>query len=353
MFSYSLYIGNNGMTIRNKWLSLLLMYVSLGFIWFFYSSFITANGKVFWNFWNFRPTINVICGILLIKILYEYTTSLKDWINIGKVIAWLGGSFAVYAIFQYLGIDQIFNKGVKFLYTNGIVNPQERMVTFFGNGFITSAFLAVCAPMCLVFKGLRYKVIYGLIFIALILLNKTMALLAFGAGLSVYFLMNKSWWKLLFLILLGTGGGIFYFFKNPLFFSLSGRQPLWNEIWQEFLKQPFLGYGLGYFEMFKFQSGSIKAHNLLNVNFAHNEFLQNLIDVGLVGIAIGIAFIGGIFRKIFYSQHHILLIGYTAGFVSFLVLCFGSFPLRIAPIALIAIIYIAGLLSQCKGEYHV
>lgn len=353
MFSYSLYLGRNYINFKNKILAVFLLYVSLEFIWFFYSSFITASGKVSWNFWNFRPTINVLCGVLLIKILYEYAKSLKDWIGISKTIAWLGGIFATYSLFQYFGIDPVFNKGTKILYTNNVPNGEDRMFTFFGTGFITSAFLAVCAPMCLIFKGLRYKVLYGVICIALILLNKTMALAALVTGLSVYLFLNKSWMKLLLLGLCALGGLVFCVIKNPLFFAFTGRLSVWEDVWELFLKKPFFGYGLGYFEMLQLKINGFLHGATRNVTFAHNEYLHNLIDLGMVGSAAYLAFIGDVFRRVFHSDKNIIVIGYTAGLVSFLVLCMGSFPLRIAPVALIAIIYIAGLLSICKGDHNV
>lgn len=343
IFSYNLCYGKTYQDFNNKFLALFFLYVAIGFIWFFYSSFITSNGKIDWNFWNFKPTINIICSVILIKILYENSYSLAGWVNTAKVIAWLGGIFAAYSIFQYFGIDQIFNKNVKFLFTNMIPNGSERMVTFFSTSFISSAFLAVCSPMCLIFKGIRYKFFYSLIFIALILMDRTIALGAFSIGLLTYLFMNKKYIKVLMSILCGMVICSFYFFKNPEFFSFTGREQLWILTLNKFLEAPFFGFGLGYYEMFKFKSG------LLKVTFAHNEYLQNLIELGIVGSSIYLLFIRNIFSKVIHNEKNILLIGYTSGFVAFLFLCLGSFPIRIAPLALIAIIYITGILYQCKG----
>ncbi len=357
IFSYSFLCRSNFTNLKDKYLSAFLLYVTVGFIWFFYSSFVTANGKVSWNFWNFRPTINVLCAIVLMKILYEYAESMKEWVNIGKVIAWLGGLFAVYSIFQYFGIDQIFNKeGIKFLYTNGKQNGEEQMVTFFGSAFISSAFLATCSPMCLIFRGVQYKILYGFIFTALVLMNKTMALMAFGCGLYCYLIMNGDWKKIVYLSSVIFLGGIVYYFKNPNFYEFTGRPAIWIASWEAFLKAPFFGHGLGFFEMLSLKAQTLDLSNGgykdIHITFAHNEFIQNLVDLGLVGSAIYLAFMTDVFKKIFYAEKNILLIGYTAGLISVVVLCFGSFPLRIAPIALVAIIYITSLLYQCKGEYR-
>jgi len=343
LFSYS-FCCQSFFSLRNPFLATGLFYIALGFVYFFYSSFITANGKVIWNFWNFRPTVSVLCGILIIKLLYE-CASTKDWVDTGKVIAWLGGIFALYSIFQYFSIDQIF-KNEKILYVNGHFDRKLQMVSFFGSVFLTSGFLALCAPMCLIFKDLRYKFFYVAILIALILLDKTMALASFGTGLVVYLLMNRSWVKLILLILIFITGGIFYAFYNPEFFSLTGRVELWKITWNKFLEAPFFGHGLGSFEMFQFKPGNTVTF------FAHNEYLQILFDIGIVGFSIFVLFVVDLFKRIFVSENNILLIGYIAGLISFLVLCLGSFPLRIAPLALIAVIYTAGILSQTKGAIH-
>ena len=346
MLAYSFHVKCKGYTFKNSYAALLLLYISVGFVWFFYAPFIKANGKVMWNFWNFRPTINFILGLFVVKILFEYTETLKNWIDTGKVIAWLGGMFAVYSIFQYLGVDQIFGTNVKFLYENGFPSGDQRMVTLFGNSFITSGFLAICSPMCLIFKGWRYKIFYVLIFIALILMDKTMALAAFTSGLFLYLTMNRRFIKLAMLIAICIGFGVYCFFYKPEFFAMTGRAEVWLLTWNKFLEAPYFGHGLGYFEMLRLKS------NGSDVFFAHNEYLQNLIDLGIVGSSIIFLFLIDIGRRAFLAEQNILLTGYICGLVAFLVLSLGSFPLRIAPLALIAIIYISGILYQCKGEIN-
>lgn len=349
LFAYSFYRGNCINHFRNTFLALILIYIVLGFIWFFYVPFITAKGKVLWNFWNFRPTINVICSMLLIKLLFENCYSFKNWINLGKVIAWVGGVLAVYSILQYFNIEPVFNlfnKNFKYLFENGTPSGDQRMVTLFGSSFVTSAFLAVCAPMCLIYKNMKYRIFYILIFISLILLNKTMALGALIISLAYYLLINKKMLKFKILISGCLLFLIYKYFKNPDFFSFMGRESVWISTWNKFLESPLFGFGLGYFEMLKLKS------NNLDVFFAHNEYLQNLVDLGIVGSLIIFMFFVDLSKKIFRSDQNILLVGYTCGLISLLVLSFGSFPIRIAPIALIAIIYIAGLLYQCKGAVN-
>jgi O-antigen ligase len=346
MLVYSFHKKSINHGLKDNYIALFLLYVCLGFMWFFYSPFINANGKVMWNFWNFRPTINIILAILIIKLLFEYAESMKDWIIVGKVISWLGGCFAIYSIFQYFGVDQVFGSKVKFLYENGFPSGEQRMVTFFGNSFITSGFLAICSPMCLIFKGWRYKIFYVAIFTALVLMDKTMALAAFAVALSLYLIMNRKFIKLLLLIASCAGFGIYCFLNKPEFFSMTGRFEVWNVIFEKFIQAPYFGYGLGYFEMLRLKS------NGLDVFFAHNEYLQNLIDLGIIGSSIIFLFFIDLGRKAFHVEGNILLTGYICGLVAVLVLSIGSFPLRIAPLALIAIIYIAGILYQSKGELN-
>jgi len=56
----------------------------------------------------------------------------------------------------------------------------------------------------------------------------------------------------------------------------SGRSPLWDEILQKIFEQPFFGYGLGT------TAKDITTFNLT----AHNQYLQSLIEVGIIGFSL-------------------------------------------------------------------
>jgi len=69
----------------------------------------------------------------------------------------------------------------------------------------------------------------------------------------------------------------------------SGRHLLWLPAWQMFLDKPFLGWGLGTFHLLYSQyKPPLSAESGY---FAHNDFLQILLELGSVGLLIFVGFV--------------------------------------------------------------
>lgn len=79
--------------------------------------------------------------------------------------------------------------------------------------------------------------------------------------------------------------------ENPT----SGRAEYWRASWQMFQDQPLLGVGLGAFSVVYTQYDP--ANGALRTDQAHNDYLELLCVGGIVGAAIGVWFIIGLFRK--------------------------------------------------------
>ena len=80
----------------------------------------------------------------------------------------------------------------------------------------------------LIFRGFRYKILYGVIFLALVLLDKTTALAAFLSGLMTYLLMNNDYRKAILILVFLSVAGLFYAFTHPEFYSLNGMDRDWE-----------------------------------------------------------------------------------------------------------------------------
>src|SRR3990167_6701207 len=205
VIAVSMFFKKRTLTFGNKWIGMALIYSILSFGWFFFVPLIypNAKGNVLWNVWNYLPTLNFIVGIFFIKTIYESTDSLKPLVNLGKILCWLGFSFSVLAILQYYRLDQIFVTNPNFYIktqpspmSNGdtinTVIKNSQIVTFIGNAFLSGNFIAVTAPMALMFNQFRYKIIYVIALFSLVLIGSALSMAAFIISSILFFLLTRK-----------------------------------------------------------------------------------------------------------------------------------------------------------------
>jgi exopolysaccharide production protein ExoQ len=83
--------------------------------------------------------------------------------------------------------------------------------------------------------------------------------------------------------------------------TLTGRTPLWSDLWGFVQQKPWLGYGFGTF----FSSGHQETATIWRMHdwvppHAHNGFIQIWLDIGVVGLAVfSISYFGCIFNALF------------------------------------------------------
>ena len=83
--------------------------------------------------------------------------------------------------------------------------------------------------------------------------------------------------------------------------TLTGRTPLWADLWDFIQQKPWLGYGFGTF----FSSGHRETDIIWKVHtwippHAHNGFIQIWLDIGVIGLAVfSVSYIGCIFNALF------------------------------------------------------
>lgn len=331
----------------NKWISFVLMYAALSFGFFFFVPLVwnSPDGKVMWNVWNYLPTLNLILGLMMIKTLVEYTDSLKRWVVIAKIFGIMGFAFAVYAILQYFGFDQIFGRNLTWNYDNGVKNDNTLyMITFLGTPFLTANYIAILSPLLLIFKPLRYKIFYGVSMLALLLTNKALSIVAAGVGGMLYCLMTKNYKVLMVGGLVCFVGLLLNLHKLPGFLNSGGRLALWGQILDKLKDSPFLGFGLGSFENMNFRLPQVNQYYVpTRWDNAHNELLQIVFETGLSMGVFVIAYLRGLFVRLMNIPQSMLRIGFMTSFIAYLIISMGGFPLRIAPLALIGITLIAAL----------
>lgn len=83
--------------------------------------------------------------------------------------------------------------------------------------------------------------------------------------------------------------------------TLTGRTPLWSDLWGFIQQKPWLGHGFGTF----FSSGHRETGIIWTIHdwvppHAHNGFIQIWLDIGLVGLVVfSISYFGCIFNALF------------------------------------------------------
>ncbi len=344
---------NNIIKFSNKWAMALVIYISVVFGYFFFIPIIFNNslGKVTWNVWNFLPTINTIIAVFLIKFLVESTVSFRPWVDFAKVACWCMAIFSFVVITQYFGIDPFYTEANGWYIQKGRwdgIPKNATIVTFLGNDFLSANYIAVLAPLCLIFQQLRYKIFLALAIISLVLIKSITGILALSFGCLVYFGLTNQYWKfflgLAALILLG----VWSFIRHPEFLSSTGRL----EVWPDFIKASFdniyTGHGLGSFMMMKYKNLAGKTYLS-----AHNELIQIFYEGGIILVGIVMGYFIDFAKRVVFSKPTILSVGYLSALASYLVFCMTGFPLHIASLALIGILLIASLEAQIRGEKYV
>lgn len=327
---------------RNAWLGAILIYNILYFGWYFFVPIIFNNGIGYTvQVWNLRPTLNLVLGLVLIQTLVENTDSFNRWLTLAKVMFWTGFGVSVYSVVQWLNIDPLFGR-YHFNHINDYFSREVLMVGFLSNKFLTAQYIALLAPLGLMFKGNWYKVAFGFMAVPILLANTVTAVVTYVLGLAVYLLLHRNIKSLVGLGIISLLALVVLTVSYPQFLASSGRQTVWKESFARMMEdKSFLqGEGLGSFPANNIKSGERKALS------AHSEPVQVLFEGGAVMIVLVGGYLLDLCRRVLASlavDPTTLLIVFTSVFVAYVASSFTSFPLRIAPLALIGIIYISAL----------
>lgn len=326
-------------TFRSLWLSIFLIWFAIHFGWYFLKPLVfnDARGNIVYNMWTVLPSINVFLGIMMIYVLVEYTDTYQRWIDTAKVICWLAFGLSIYAILQRLELDQLFKYTHKF--------QRQSVCMFFGNPMLAGHFLAMVSPLALMFKNPRYIAIYAVMGIAIFATGSASSLAIYFFGLILFFMFMKKWWVSVLLIVMVLLAGILINRFYPGHFDISRRILLWKGTVEFCREKAIMGQGLGYFITRKFYPISPQGSW---AHMPHNLALLIWHDMGIIGLGIAGCYLINLFKRLLKVEKSMLLIGFMIGLINYLLVCQVGFPLGIAPLALIGIIYIAGLEVHCS-----
>ena len=356
---------SNRYVFESKWLSMILIYVALLFGWNFIWPYITnietlnlidksVNATysiplVLPSIWyTVLPTLNVILALLLVYHLVEHTDSITlRWVGIIKVVCWVGFGFAVYSILQFLGYDQIFPKITLSTRWEEIMK-EYRMFTFLGNKMLSSNIIAAITPLFMIFRTKKYYLSMVICLIALCLFKSAFNLGVAIFGISVIlFLQGKG--KVAIGTLLIALALVVVFKRHTNIpelvkgFYLNGRVDMAKRVIMESKGSVLTGDGLGSM----FRDFSPTEASWKRFHSSHNMLIDIYKEMGLIGIVLVFGYLFNLFKRLYIlflnNRQSIFLVGLCGGFLSYLMMSMGSFPHRIAPLALLGIIYMAGI----------
>ncbi|MFM9826138.1 O-antigen ligase family protein [Flavobacterium sp.] len=208
---------------------------------------------------------------------------------------------------QYLGWFE--SQNTLFTVTGSCINPN-----------VTAMFLALTVPIFLFLFRSKYRKIYQIGFIilliALLLLQCRAALIGATLAIVVFYSLEYhfvSWLKnkkngatakALFVLSLLIIIPMSIHLYNTKKASADGRKFIWKLSTEMVTQKPIIGYGYGYFSkeynLFQadyIQKGKASSEEMENagpVFMAHNELLQNAVEGGVVGLTLILLFFGSL-----------------------------------------------------------
>jgi len=280
---------------------------------------------------NLYVLINCVLAYYVAVNLIRDEKSIKKVLFLSFIVAFIA---SVYAILQYFDMEPIWHQ---------VVNPYgiKRCVSTFGNPVFISSFLVIMIPLSIVLfissKSNYSKFLYTSLTVIMILaLFATMARSSWlGLFASLTFIIfvfkkkiftYKKWFfsvvLIIFLVMLiptrwnneSKPFGFYVIDRAASILSLEKSGPaayqrflIWLSAWDISKQNPVIGSGWGLFEMlFPFYQQRYLIHPNLtqrtHANNAHNVFLENLSQTGIIGLGI---FLWLIFCIVKFGFHQI------------------------------------------------
>ncbi|HIE43379.1 MAG TPA: hypothetical protein EYP78_01105 [Candidatus Omnitrophica bacterium] len=276
----------------------------------------------------------------------------------------VGTMVSLYALIQY---SLHFPLPWKYNFKGGVFSTL-------GNPNRLAGYLILILPFCLdsLYREKRVKVKVGLLVILLILLGGLLLTRTEGAFLATLisilmflFLVNRkkfSRWnranKLILLLFIVT----FVFTVIPLIFkslpeySINWRLFIWKTSLSMVKEKPFFGWGIGGLERNYplFQQATRLSMKEASSPFtqethAHNDYLQILVENGVVGLGLFLGIFVAFFREQLFCKRENLDIPLVCSITAFLTFSLTSFPLYMVNPALVLWVFL-GMHSSQMGS---
>jgi O-antigen ligase len=328
----------------------------------------------------------IVCGLLLISLCLLFVGSDFSFILLCKIVMFISAMEALVCCMQFIGVIPSLNSF--FPVTGTWINPNVTamffvmtlpalLIVMFGKE-IYQARLAVLVAVLIVISLILLKcrtAFIGSVIVTMIVLNAKYSLLK----------KIKSKWSRLTLLSLGVLGivvliPICIFLYNIKQASADGRKLIWKVSMNMIAEKPVTGYGYGSFEHhYNLSQAEYLAKGLgtkadvMNASFvkmAYNEFLENCVEGGLVGLILIISFLMSLLIKVRFNTKEIAarvlpdgipnikhvnphadltLPACYGGIVAFTIMSMFNFTVQAIPVMCLLVVYAAALVAW--GNY--
>lgn len=315
----------------NKYMMYFTMYFAIMFYRFFSVFYIwgaTINQvryKIFINHFTLLPTLNVILGILMLKVIIETLTKeeIKSLIKLSCIVTFIVSLHMIcqrFEVIQVFGREKVNAQGVGWKGTNHVIG-------FIGNPMIVGNFVAISAQFNLFFKDRLHYIFYIVGFIATALTFTAGAPIAYMMCAIIFFFIynRKIAYGLIGMSVLSLGGLLLLDQLGNItekFYSFSDRLQAWKASLDLWWKMPYTGTGIGTYRA---------ANTLIQTTHwwqVHNEPLQIMQELGLIGLGLISAILFKFFKGVTKSREVFVC---SLVVISGILNSIPSFPLHIAP----------------------
>jgi len=317
---------------KNKWLSLFLIWCIAN--WWL---------NFFQPFNSFFGLVNILSAYL---IYVGFKFLLKNKIVSSNVLIYIICSIV---IFQALWmIMQMFNFDPVFYPVNTVgdyLGGKMPLVGWSGNPSLLGIFFASFSFLFLAYmRKFKIPIIFITILILSLFIKNFTTLLCYCAGVLFYTFCtykNKKLFVLSFISIALLIAGVIWI-KKPNF----DRLYIWGKMIKDGLHiRPFVGSGVNFFSNLHIvdKTGTPWKE-------AHNDYLQMLLELGIVGISLLSLFIISKFREFFIKFKTNKQVAMMCCLVGFLVSGVSLFPMHLAQMSFLAIIVLACLEDSYETE---
>jgi O-antigen ligase len=333
---YSFGILSLSYLLKNKWLRYFLIWCVISW----WGNFFIPNNSYI-GLTNILSAICIYLGIsYLLKIGYLKVDTLLKIICITVLfqVAWM--------TMQVCHFDPVFHP-INADGAMGVGNVP--LVGWSGNPSILGIFIAINSFLLLhYFKIKGLPILFILLLIPIIMLKNSTTFICYASGI-LFYLMNTKFkgWKIrkpiLLLYIIALSAIFFIFIKSPNF----DRLPIWKQLFCNGIKlNPIFGKGINFF-------GQLQIYDKGGTPWdkAHNDYLQMILELGLIGFGLFTAFVVSKFREFFKSDKTKLQVCIMASIVAYLVSGISLFPMHLAQISFYAIILLACLDRTYDTDY--
>lgn len=333
MICISLMRGLNSQ-YRNKYLGWLSIWVFITIIFNWYNPIFLYKGEKgiipAYNAITIEGSLHFIFALFSSFIAMSFFDR-EDYRKIAKYICLSAVLVTSYGIMQVLGFDPMADmvkyKEFEHNHFSALVDHPNTI----GN------YLAMSIPFFFIFDEIKYLFGLLIVLIGLYISQSSLSMVAFIISSIFYlFLKYRENKKFLFSIIVIFFLSLIIFFTSPAFNKISsgltGRSWLWHESLSYIKHNPLFGQGIGIFKCFNINKSGMFWM------FAHNDWLERLAEIGVVGVVLSLIVIGNSIRNFNYKKDNLIGFSYITSFAAFLIISCGSFPLEMPPVALLTLI---------------